>query len=98
MSRSTCQTLCYIQKKPDNAFLIGENTYIINNIICHGNARQCVCQKFRERGSYFLYPFDSLISLVSHLSEHLHLVDVADIATKVVLLPFNERYVSIPMH
>jgi len=87
-------------RRPDNAILVGENTYLVKNILCQGDDRQCVCQRFRHRESYFTYPFDSLkinISLVSGLSEHLETFDVSKLVTKVVLLPLKDKFVSIPM-
>ena len=87
-------------KTPDNAILVDSDTYVIKNIIVLDNVPHCVCIKFRKQKSFFNYPFESSeikIFLVSDLTEHLCLINIDDIDNKVVLLPYRDSYVSIPM-
>ena len=87
-------------KRPDNAVLNDNNTYIIKNIIIYDDLRRLVCQKFTSRESFFTYPLDSCrlnISLVSNLEEHTVELDPSLISGKVVLLPFNDAFISFPL-
>lgn len=88
--------------KPDNAILIGNNldTYVIQNIIIHNNLRKIMCKKFTKKESFFMYPLDSCrlnITYVSNLGQNIVQLDPFDITAKVVLLPFNDGFVSTPM-
>ena len=59
-----------------------------------------LCQKFNSTQSFFHYPFDSLrlkIALVKDLSPDLLDLGLADISYKVVLLPYRDGFVRLPL-
>ena len=74
---------------------------VIKNIIIYDELRRLVCQKFTSRESFFTYPFmDSWrlnISFVSNLEERTVELDPSLTSGKVVLLPFNDAFISFPL-
>ena len=89
------------EKCPDNAFLVGNDVYLLLNVISAPSFIKIVCRKFQQKKSFFLYPFHSTcvnIFLVNRLSSDRFCVDVNDVKTKVILLPYRSgAFLSIPM-
>lgn len=86
--------------QPDNAILVGDETYLIKNIIEYDNTRHLVCKAFSRRGLLFDYPVDSSrlgIWSVSCESHHFTTIDPARITAKIVLLPYSDKFISIPL-
>jgi len=86
--------------QPDNVILVGGDTYVIKNIIIHEGLTKIICCKFAVKDYFFDYPFDSRIIdiyLVSHEGQRLCTFESSEIKAKVVLLPYKDEFVSIPM-
>ena len=88
-------------KEPDNAILVDTTTYIIKNIITYDHTRKIICQVFARKEDFFTYPTQSSrlnIWSVSNLNvDQLVLIDPRDIQSKIVLLPFKDKSISIPL-
>ena len=86
--------------EPDNAVLIRDATYVVINILIHQEKQKIVCRKFKTKESLYTYPFNSEkihISVVSSLEKHLSVFNADEVSAKVVLLPLNHKFVSIPL-
>ena len=86
-------------KAGDNAIIANNCTYVIKNIITCNYHRYLVCQKFTSRASFFNYPLNSElinIALVDGLERDLVCLKPSDVS-KAVLLPYKDKFVSIPM-
>ena len=87
-------------KQGDNALYIDGNLFIVKNVVAIHQDVRLLCQKFNSTQSFFHYPVDSLrlkIALVKDLSPDLLDFGLADISSKVVLLPYRDGFVCLPL-
>ncbi|XP_046892441.1 uncharacterized protein LOC124478255 isoform X1 [Hypomesus transpacificus] len=84
----------------DNCFSVGGRVLIVRNILSHSGTVEVLCNFFETDKNFFNYPMDSSrlgILFVFNLSEHLQLLPVEELKTKMVLLPFKTGYVALPL-
>mgnify|MGYP001603057798 CR=1 len=85
---------------PDNAIMVEHTTYKVENIVIQEDQRWIICSRFKSEGPFFRYPMNSCeldIYLVKDTERQLTHFQPQDIDSKVVLLPYRNKYVSIPL-
>ena len=86
----------------DHGISVDGVTFIIFNIVhVHDSGKiQLLGRKFCSYHSFYNYPIDSKklhIYFVKHLGADMSIIDPADVSCKVILLPYDDGYVSIPV-
>ncbi len=87
-------------KRPDNAIQVQDDICIIRNIVTHNGTRKIVCQKFRAKDNFFTYPVNSSrlnIWFVHKVNQHLFVISPEQISSKMVLLPYKDGFIAIPL-
>jgi len=91
-------------KRGDNCILSGEKVGLVRNILSPSEdslERIFVVQWFRGGQSCFycdpLHSSDLRIFKVFHLNDHVSTIQMRDISSKCVLLPYRDQYVAIPL-
>ena len=85
-------------KQGDNVTYIDGNFFIVKNVVAIHQDVRLLCQKFNSPQSFFHYPVDSLrlkIALVKDLSPDLLDCGLANVSSKVVLLPHRDGFVCL---
>ena len=86
--------------KGNNAILSNKNTFLVRNIVVVDQVVKLICQGFTTKEPFFNYPLDSSkldITFVQNMDARLIVLNLSDVAYKVVLMPFNDGFVSYPM-
>lgn len=87
-------------KTGDNSIHVNGNIFVTRNIVIVNQVIQLICQKFDSSEAFYHYPTDSRninIKFVKHLSNNLLVLELTDISEKVVLLPYRNGHVAIPV-
>lgn len=86
----------------DNCIMVGDKVGLVRNILSGGDNSETyvVFEEFRNKTNFFSTPLDSSdlrIFAVSQLSEEMEVVSASNITGKCVILPFHNKYISIPL-
>lgn len=88
--------------KGNNCVLIGNKVALIVNIVCESPEHQkfLVVKEFLQKTNFFDIPLpssDLLIYTVNNLSTECKVYSIEDVVCKCVLIPFRDRFVSMPL-
>lgn len=88
-------------KKGDNAIQVHQDVFIVNNIVVVKNVPKLICTRFNTKGPFFTKPLNSIdlnIVFVKNMGCRNETFCISDVYAKVVLLPFKDGFVSIPLN
>lgn len=83
----------------DNVVMVGENIFLIRNIVSDGDIVSLVCQRFSNKEPFYHYPLNSLeikIALVKNLDHDLVLIPTTEQIVKGIMLPYENKFVCFP--
>lgn len=85
----------------NNCFEHSGRVALVKNILQSPSGRTyVVCQYFDKYKPFFDHPLDSSclgIKMVSGLTDQLQVLSVTDVARKIILLPFRDCFVALPL-
>ena len=84
----------------NNCLTINEEIVLVRNILSFESKISIVCQRFRDRTSFFSYPVKSDflgIFQVWNLDSEFRIESVDNITPKNVILPYKQRFIVIPL-
>ena len=84
----------------NNAVMFQNNIFQVRNVATVNKSIILICQKFGSKEPFFQYPLDSSklnVVVVRNLEQDLVHFPTEEISAKVVLLPYKDGYVSIPV-